>query len=35
MCSIEFLEVQDIEEKYVRNLIRSRKGEAYKVIVIQ
>ncbi|CAO3657437.1 unnamed protein product [Mucor hiemalis] len=30
MCSIEYLEVQDIEEQYVRNLIKSRRGDQFK-----
>jgi hypothetical protein len=31
MCSIEYLEVQDIEEQYVRNLIKSRRDDMFKV----
>lgn len=31
MCSIEFLEVQDIEEEYVKKLIKPRRGKDFKV----
>lgn len=31
MCSIKFLEVQDIEEEYVKELMKSRKNERNKV----
>lgn len=34
MCSIEYLEVQDIEEQYVRNLIKSRRDDRFKVICV-